>query len=145
MARRNGDKQEEAVAVAIDKDKGSQYALRWAVDHLLSRGQNLTLLHVKQRVSSVPNPCRSFSLSSSPLLLLLLFFFARILVSISINIFSCMHTAGNSVAISKVNNEVARIYKQQVDNQAKELFVPFRCFCTRKEVSPASLSPFFFI
>lgn len=32
MARRNGDKQEEAVAVAIDKDKGSQYALRWAVD-----------------------------------------------------------------------------------------------------------------
>lgn len=78
-------------------------------------------------------------------LLLLLFFFALILVSISINIFSCMHTAGNSVAISKVNNEVARIYKQQVDNQAKELFVPFRCFCTRKEVSPASLSPFFFI
>ncbi|GAY37313.1 hypothetical protein CUMW_028120 [Citrus unshiu] len=134
MARRNGDKQEEAVAVAIDKDKGSQYALRWAVDHLLSRGQNLTLLHVKQRVSSVPNPCRSFSLSSSPLLLLLLFFFARILVSISINIFSCMHAAGNSVAISKVNNEVARIYKQQVDNQAKELFVPFRCFCTRKEI-----------
>ncbi|KAH9805557.1 protein kinase domain-containing protein [Citrus sinensis] len=98
MARRNGDKQEEAVAVAIDKDKGSQYALRWAVDHLLSRGQNLTLLHVKQRVSSVPNP------------------------------------SGNSVAISKVNNEVARIYKQQVDNQAKELFVPFRCFCTRKEI-----------
>ncbi|KAH9805559.1 protein kinase domain-containing protein [Citrus sinensis] len=105
MARRNGDKQEEAVAVAIDKDKGSQYALRWAVDHLLSRGQNLTLLHVKQRVSSVPNPCKSFSLSSSPF-----------------------------VAISKVNNEVARIYKQQVDNQAKELFVPFRCFCTRKEI-----------
>lgn len=77
MARRNGDKQEEAVAVAIDKDKGSQYALRWAVDHLLSRGQNLTLLHVKQRVSSVPNPCKSFSLSSSPLLLVIIIILFR--------------------------------------------------------------------
>lgn len=35
------------VAVAIDKDKGSQNALRWAVDNLMSRGQTLTLVHVK--------------------------------------------------------------------------------------------------
>lgn len=37
------------VAVAIDKDKGSQYALKWAVDNVLSKGQTVTLLHVKQR------------------------------------------------------------------------------------------------
>lgn len=49
MARRSRDSREERVAVAIDKDKGSQYALKWAVDRLLSRGQSLTLLHVKQK------------------------------------------------------------------------------------------------
>lgn len=35
------------VAVAIDKDKGSQYALKWAVDHILNRGQTVILVHVK--------------------------------------------------------------------------------------------------
>ncbi|TYI59003.1 hypothetical protein E1A91_D10G002800v1 [Gossypium mustelinum] len=34
------------VAVAVDKDKGSQNALRWAVEHLLSRGQAVVLIHV---------------------------------------------------------------------------------------------------
>jgi hypothetical protein len=29
MARRKGEKKEEDVAVAIDKDKTSQYALKW--------------------------------------------------------------------------------------------------------------------
>ncbi|KAK1551310.1 hypothetical protein Q3G72_033726 [Acer saccharum] len=50
------EKKEGSVAVAIDKDKGSQYAFKWAVDHLLTRGQPLTLLHVIQKVSSLPTP-----------------------------------------------------------------------------------------
>lgn len=41
------------VAVAIDKDKGSQFALRWAIDNLLSRGQTVVLIHVLQKQ---PNP-----------------------------------------------------------------------------------------
>lgn len=54
MARRNHhDNREESVAVAIDKDKGSQYALKWAVDRLLSRGQSLTLIHVKQKRKTI--------------------------------------------------------------------------------------------
>lgn len=44
----------EMAAVAIDKDKGSQYALKWAVDNLLGKGKSVTLLHVKQRQSSGP-------------------------------------------------------------------------------------------
>ncbi|PNX69664.1 U-box domain-containing protein 35-like [Trifolium pratense] len=36
------------VAVAIDKDKGSQYALKWAADNLLTRGQTVILIHVSQ-------------------------------------------------------------------------------------------------
>lgn len=34
------------VAVAVDKDKGSQFALKWAVENLLSRGQTVILIHV---------------------------------------------------------------------------------------------------
>nr|CAD1840295.1 unnamed protein product [Ananas comosus var. bracteatus] len=34
------------VAVAIDKDKGSQNALKWALDNIISRGQTITLIHV---------------------------------------------------------------------------------------------------
>ncbi|CAK9165942.1 unnamed protein product [Ilex paraguariensis] len=94
----NGQRREDMVTVAIDKDKGSQYALKWAVDHLLGKGKIVTLLHVKQRPSSIPT------------------------------------SMGNHVALSDVSDEVAKAYKDQVDNQAKELFLPFRCFCTRKDI-----------
>ncbi|KAL0374672.1 UNVERIFIED_CONTAM: U-box domain-containing protein 34 [Sesamum radiatum] len=73
------------VVVAIDKDKGSQAALKWAVDHLLAKGKSVTLLHVKQKSSS--------SLGN--------------------------YADGGKVAL---------------DSQAKELFLPFRCFCTRKDI-----------
>lgn len=48
---------EKLVAVAIDKDKGSQYALKWAVENLLSRGQTVVLIHVLNK----PNPNNSNS------------------------------------------------------------------------------------
>lgn len=47
------------VAVAIDKDKNSQYALRWAIDQLLSRGRPVILIHV------VKGPCPFSGLPSS--------------------------------------------------------------------------------
>lgn len=56
-ARKAAEKGEESVAVAIDVDKGSQYALKWAVEHFLTKGQSVTLLHVKQKA-----PCMNFSL-----------------------------------------------------------------------------------
>lgn len=40
------------IAVAIDKDKSSQYALRWAVDNLLVKGQTVLLIHVVHRSST---------------------------------------------------------------------------------------------
>ncbi|GLT28657.1 hypothetical protein SLA2020_035720 [Shorea laevis] len=99
MSRRNPRGKEENIAVAIDKDKGSQFALKWTVDHLLSRGQAVTLLHVRTKSSSIiPTP------------------------------------TGNHVSITNVNDDVARTYKQQLDNQAREVFLPFRCFCTRKDI-----------
>ncbi|KAH7850274.1 hypothetical protein Vadar_030173 [Vaccinium darrowii] len=91
-------RRDEAVLVAIDKDKSSQYALKWAIDNLLSKGQTVTLIHVKQRPASIPTPM------------------------------------GSHVAVSDVNDGVAKAFKAQVDNQAKELFLPFRAFCTRKDI-----------
>ncbi|XVF23299.1 hypothetical protein REPUB_Repub13aG0025300 [Reevesia pubescens] len=41
------------VAVAIDKDKGSQNALRWAVEHLVGRGQTIVLIHVINKSASI--------------------------------------------------------------------------------------------
>ncbi|KAK8551100.1 hypothetical protein V6N13_119588 [Hibiscus sabdariffa] len=40
------------VAVAIDRDKGSQHAFRWAVEHLLSKSQTVVLIHVVNRTSN---------------------------------------------------------------------------------------------
>ncbi|XP_044496505.1 U-box domain-containing protein 52-like [Mangifera indica] len=40
------------VAVAIDKDKGSQYAIKWALDNLLSKGQTVILIHVLRHSQS---------------------------------------------------------------------------------------------
>ncbi|KAM3741864.1 hypothetical protein ACB098_07G029500 [Castanea mollissima] len=94
MARGSDNKKEEVVAVAIDKDKGSHYALKWTIDHLLTRGQVLTLIHVKQRASSLPT----------------------------------------QIGNHEVSEEVVRAYKEQLENQAKELFLPYRCFCTRKDI-----------
>ncbi|KAI4337438.1 hypothetical protein L6164_015856 [Bauhinia variegata] len=79
------------VAVAIDKDKGSQNALRWAIDHLLMRGTTVVLLHVKTR-----------ALSSTP-------------------------------ATPRMGAENTLVCKDP-DGQSKEIFLPFRVFCTRKDI-----------
>lgn len=44
------------VAVAVDKDKGSQHAIKWAVDSLLAKGQTVILIHV---VHKTPPPASS--------------------------------------------------------------------------------------
>ncbi|MCD9641078.1 hypothetical protein HAX54_026912 [Datura stramonium] len=89
--RRNSGEKEKATVVAIDKDKGSQYALKWAVDNLIGKGKNVTLLHVKVRPS-------------------------------------------NSLPNADVNDGTPRVYRSDPDSQAKELFLPFRCFCNRKNI-----------
>ncbi|KAE9586488.1 putative rossmann-like alpha/beta/alpha sandwich protein [Lupinus albus] len=44
------------VAVAIDKDKGSQNALKWAIDHLLTRNNTVVLIHVNAKHASITTP-----------------------------------------------------------------------------------------
>ncbi|KAM7268233.1 hypothetical protein ACFE04_010399 [Oxalis oulophora] len=81
LEKRNG-----LLAVAIDKDKGSQNALKWAIDHLLQKGSTVILVHVKVRSNATP-------------------------------------TKGDYSLIC--NNP---------DPQTRDLFLPFRCFCTRKDI-----------
>ncbi|OMO81842.1 UspA [Corchorus olitorius] len=48
---------ERLVAVAVDRDKSSQRALKWATENFITRGQTVKLVHVLQRQpSSIPNP-----------------------------------------------------------------------------------------
>ncbi|GMN53554.1 hypothetical protein TIFTF001_022683 [Ficus carica] len=84
-----GEKKEiEMVAVAIDKDKSSQYALKWT---MFEKRINCPAAHRKLLI------------------------------------------IGNFVSVNEKCEDVARTYKQ-LDNQAKDLFLPFRCFCTRKDI-----------
>ena len=50
------------VAVAVDKDKASQSALKWALDNIVTRGHTITLIHVinkhAPRESLSPPPIR---------------------------------------------------------------------------------------
>ncbi|XP_076946915.1 U-box domain-containing protein 34-like [Bidens hawaiensis] len=73
------------VAVAIDKDKYSQHALKWAIEQLLTRDQTIVLIHVNNKATT---------------------------------------TAGGAPDGNKLQNEKI----------LKDLFLPFRCFCTRKHV-----------
>lgn len=59
----------------------------------------------------------------------------QILISKFLLFFSYYVAAGRTVSMSEVKEEVAKVYKKQLDAQAKELFLPFRCFCTKKAVS----------
>ncbi|CAN4077183.1 unnamed protein product [Withania somnifera] len=82
------------IAVAIDKDRGSQIALKWTVDHLLTRGQIVLLIHVRLKQSANASP----------------------------------QTKSNQ------NSDEGGSGNVEMDPQTKELFLPFRVFCTRKDI-----------
>ncbi|KAK8558928.1 hypothetical protein V6N12_042220 [Hibiscus sabdariffa] len=84
------------VAVAIDKEKkNSHYALKWAIDHLLHKGQTIVLIHVKAKPYNSTQP--------------------------RLNQFS------------ESNGDLPFVCKDP-DPQTREVFLPFRCFCTRKDI-----------
>ncbi|KAJ8527603.1 hypothetical protein K7X08_015054 [Anisodus acutangulus] len=96
MVSPQGLHEERLVAVAIDKDKGSQYALKWATENVLTKGQKVTLLHVPQTTSAPPSP------TSCP---------------------NCI-VGGNDPSNGQDSN-----------SQSTDLFLPFRVFCSFKEVA----------
>lgn len=111
------------VAVAINKSKGSQYALKWAIDNLLARGQTVILVHVK----ITNNPSEYFKLTRA---------FLKISKPFILLFFSPFKSC---IALDEEG-----IYKEPMDHHMKEIFLPFRCFCTRKDVI-YFLNPHFFL
>ncbi|XP_068501059.1 U-box domain-containing protein 35-like isoform X4 [Phaseolus vulgaris] len=83
------------VAVAIDNDKGSSCALKWAVDSLLARGQTVILLHVLHGTSV---------------------------------------SRGSEAIICNITNSSVSPHRYQHDTSMKDLFLPFHCYCTRKDI-----------
>jgi hypothetical protein len=51
--RNGGGESSGKAAVAVDGDKSSQHALKWAADHVLARAQTFYLLHVRRKNSSL--------------------------------------------------------------------------------------------
>ncbi|XP_063943325.1 U-box domain-containing protein 52 [Daucus carota subsp. sativus] len=86
------------VAIAIDRDKGSQGAMKWAVEYILSKGQNILLVHVKARSSN-----SATSVASS-----------------------------KSSQVSDFDDETG---SASGDADCKDVFRPFRAFCTRKDIN----------
>jgi hypothetical protein len=43
-------------AVAVDGDRGSQYALKWAADNILSRARPFFLVHVRRKPTFLQGP-----------------------------------------------------------------------------------------
>ncbi|KAJ8526622.1 hypothetical protein K7X08_029099 [Anisodus acutangulus] len=92
-AMSHGPSLNKLIAVAIDKDRGSQIALKWVIDNLVARGQTIILIHVKVKASASPFSGNRSNQDAS--------------------------SAGSGM---------------ELEPQLKELFLPFRVFCTRKDI-----------
>ncbi|XP_068658067.1 U-box domain-containing protein 35-like [Aristolochia californica] len=44
------------IVVAVDADKSSQHALKWAADHLISKGHIFHLLHIRKKITTFATP-----------------------------------------------------------------------------------------
>ncbi|KAF1858748.1 hypothetical protein Lal_00044781 [Lupinus albus] len=93
------------VAVAIDKDKGSQNALKWAIDHLLTRNNTVVLIHVNAKHASITTPKPYF-------------------------VMTWVVAEAKGFGISEHNSLVSK----DPDDQTKEIFRPYRVFCARKDL-----------
>ncbi|KAG2722413.1 hypothetical protein I3760_02G127600 [Carya illinoinensis] len=93
-AELNKTKGNGLLAIAIDNEKGSQNALKWAADNLITKGQTIVLIHVVPRAS--PSPY------------------------------------GGSHSIICESNNSPRT--QKLENQTKDLFLIFHCYCARKDI-----------
>lgn len=63
--RNSKDEEIATTAIAIDKDRNSEFAVRWAVDNLLKKSSNVFLVHVKTQSvqsSTYPLPLISFAM-----------------------------------------------------------------------------------
>ncbi|GAB4837072.1 hypothetical protein Ancab_001985 [Ancistrocladus abbreviatus] len=101
-----------SAAVAIDKDKNSQSAVRWTVDHLLTTTQLLILVHLCTDSAILDLPPTTRTCLIVPKMI--------ILNSCAPN--SAVPGSGDSSGVVSTDAEV------------QQLFVPCRGYCARKSV-----------
>ncbi|KAL9266811.1 U-box domain-containing protein [Drosera capensis] len=100
LPKENGYKKERTnalIAVAIDKDKGSQLALKWAIDNLLQRGQTVVLIHVKLRPPGSLSSSASLPLPNTTLL--------GISASLLVKSFRCAISGKEDPSMRGIGNE----------------------------------------
>lgn len=147
---RKGGGRNGLVAVAIDRDKGSQHALKWASENLIAKGQTIILIHVVHK--SAPAPCTFlirplFFLVFSNLLHYMgnegiIHWFIQAVRAVQLIKWKCMFdqvyiyygdAVSNNYDIYDLNT-ATNGRKRALEKHTKELFLTFHCFCTRKNV-----------
>ncbi|KAJ6674254.1 KINASE WITH ADENINE NUCLEOTIDE ALPHA HYDROLASES-LIKE DOMAIN-CONTAINING PROTEIN [Salix viminalis] len=106
-----------ATSVAIDKDKNSQHAVRWAVDNLASNSSVLVLIHVKHKNHQYRRRPLSFLILEMSALLNLVLFFSEYYV-----------------LFVEIHAEVVNGPDGDDADEAHQLFTPYRGYCARKGV-----------
>lgn len=106
------------VAVAIDTDKGSQNALKWAIDHLVTKGSTIVLIHVNIKTSSSASTPSEYFFTS----------------------FICNYIwfLNSSVSVRYAGSgmmEQCLVVAKDIDDHTRHIFNPYRVFCARKDVS----------
>ena len=56
-----------------------------------------------------------------------------------------MCSGGKQFAISHVQDDILADFHAPMDLQAKDLMIPFQCFCRRRGVCTVTAFPFFFL
>ncbi|XP_076882302.1 U-box domain-containing protein 35-like [Bidens hawaiensis] len=113
----------KTVAVAIDRDKGSQGALKWSLDNLVRKGQTVYLIHVRIK--------QSFTFSQSNISSTLDIYIHNTCIQDYSSGFKCCAEPTRS---SESSDFIEDSFMIDTDAQLRELYLPFRCFCTRKEI-----------
>jgi hypothetical protein len=55
-----------------------------------------------------------------------------------------MFAGGKQFAISHIQDDILADFHAPMDLQAKDLMIPFQCFCRRRGVCTVTAFPFFF-
>ena len=120
----------KSTAVAIDKDKNSPYAVRWAIDHLMVISNPfITLIHVRPKTNHINN--RRY-----PLSLFHYYYLAYILPCRYYRTYMsiCTFHFDFGFCFLRVYAEGANDANHSAESENDNLFIPYRGYCARKGV-----------
>ncbi|MCD7468121.1 hypothetical protein HAX54_005933 [Datura stramonium] len=105
-----------AVAVKTAEGRGSQRAVRWAIEKLLPKAHRFFLIHVMPTITAVPTPCKSSAIKD------------RI-----------FNLTGESIPVNELDDSVVKMYIEDLRAKCEEIFVPFKNLYKRRSVETVVL------